>query len=376
MDLRTIDRLLSSDKKVEFLSYIKRASLVTSGNSLKLRIGDSARFCPYDILEWICTYHAVKCGTALVEGNPDLKLDLNVYNKRGAYPLHMGAYSLCPGLTELFLRHGAQANVRCPAVKSEMYGLLPLHVALERVSAQISLTQWTTRHSIFKLIILLCLPEMKEALETSRLLAWNTCTKDFKEVICSYAKEGKLIELATLILVAQKNVMGPITVRSNDGLHLKEYMRFHQWVKSELAALIDQEYTLMGLKKEKKSIRMCKKKKVAMMSTLLLVEIFEKAGDPIEAYLQSKKKSKKNVPKERVALKISLLLAEAGFKLNCKDVDLSDRFDSWPTKLILERSGGPFRGDKEHSDTEKRKKCDSQQDDICNATSLITRQFT
>uniref|UniRef100_A0A5B7AYL2 Uncharacterized protein n=1 Tax=Davidia involucrata TaxID=16924 RepID=A0A5B7AYL2_DAVIN len=289
----------------------------------------------------------------------DLNLDLNVPNSYGAFPLHVATSSLSPGLIELFLYHGAEANIRCNAVDSEnKHGLLPLHIALERASsADKCLSHWTPKHSIFKLIIMLCLPEMKEAMETCRLLALNT--KDIKEVICSYVKEGKFIELAILMMVARKKVMDPITLQSKDGLTLKECMTFRQWVKSELAALIDEEYFFMGMKEEKQLIRTRKEKKVAMISTLLLVEIFERVGDTFEAYLQSKQ----NVPKEHVAGEIAWLLAEAGFILNCKDVDLSDVFDSWQTNLVLERSGGPFHEDEEHSE---RKICDSQQDHICN----------
>ncbi|XP_059642115.1 uncharacterized protein LOC132284071 [Cornus florida] len=152
------------------------------------------------LLAWICKYRAVHCGSALLEGKTDLKLNLNVLTNQGAFVLHEAAASLSAPLIELFLRHGAQADVRCKSLDSEHNGLLPLQVALERVRYNKNLILWDRQKSIFKLIIILCLPEMKEALEAIRLLACNT--KMIKEVSYYYATNFKVIELAVLLMVA------------------------------------------------------------------------------------------------------------------------------------------------------------------------------
>uniref|UniRef100_A0A5B7BDR9 Uncharacterized protein n=1 Tax=Davidia involucrata TaxID=16924 RepID=A0A5B7BDR9_DAVIN len=245
----------------------------------------------------------------------DLKVDLNIPIHQGAFPLHEAAYSLSPGLIELFLSHGAQPDSRCDHVDSEYYGLLPLHIALKRLSSDKNLIQWTPSQSIVELIIMLCLPKMEEALETTRLLALNT--KEIEEVIRFYAKRGKVTDLAVLLMVARKKFMDPITLLDKDGFTLKGCMTFRRCIRSELAALINIEYGIMGLNEEEELFEVCRERKMVMMSTLLMLEIFERAGDAIDEYLQSKQSNKSE---EQVAQEVASLLAEAGFDTDSRDI--------------------------------------------------------
>ena len=67
---------------------------------------------------------------------------------------------------------------------------------------------WTPEESLFKLNAILCLPEMNEVLETCRVLAKKS--KRLNEVACFYAKNGKIVGLTVLLIVARKKVMLPI----------------------------------------------------------------------------------------------------------------------------------------------------------------------
>ncbi|XP_059642812.1 uncharacterized protein LOC132284704 isoform X2 [Cornus florida] len=272
------------DDEDKFISLLEKSLVINSRDMLKLKFGDF-EVCPYKLLAFICRRRAVNCGTALVKGKTDLKLDLNIPIDQGVYLLHEAASSLSLRLVELFLHHGARANVQCSAIDSEHNGLLPLHVALERVRYDERLAQWTPRKSIFKLIIMLCLPKMKEALETNRLLLYNTY--GFKEVVRYFVKGGKLIELAVLLMVAREIVMDPL-----DCQNITPFTRrmgcitLQQSIQLELTVLINYEYRLMYRNQEKKLYRICKKLKATMMYSLQILEIFERAGGAIEAYLQ------------------------------------------------------------------------------------------
>ncbi|XP_059633973.1 uncharacterized protein LOC132276531 [Cornus florida] len=299
-----IKKIIARDDRDEFFSFLNESVVINSGDSVILKFG-KFESSPYKLLAWICHHRAILCATELVKaGKMGLEVDLNIPINGGAFPLHVAASTLSPALIELFLHHGALADVRCNAGDSEHNGLLPLHIALERVS---SFTEWTPVNSIFKLIIILCLPKMKEALETSRLLALNT--KKIKDVVRCYAKDGKLIELTVLLMVAREKVMDQITFQ---GIHLftsTGHMTLRECVKHELAILICYEYKLMGRNEEKMLFQICKKFKAAMISIIQLLEIFETAGDAIETYLQSERT---NAPKEQIVLEVSGLLKKLG----------------------------------------------------------------
>uniref|UniRef100_A0A5B6ZLY6 Uncharacterized protein n=1 Tax=Davidia involucrata TaxID=16924 RepID=A0A5B6ZLY6_DAVIN len=359
MNEAQIREIIARDDKFEFTSFLESSSIIGSGKWVKLKFRES-ELSLYELFLWICHHGAVHCGTALVEGKPGLEVDLNVPINKGAFPMHEAASSLSAGLVKLFLRHGAQADVENDLAKLNGHGPLPLHAVLERLSSDKNLIKWTPRQSVFKLIIQLCLPKMKEALETVRFLAWNT--EQFKEVVRPYAQEGKLIELAILLMVAREKVMAPIKVQRKDepdGCTLSGYMTLRECIKCELEDIIDCEYRLFGRKDYKEVARLYKVQKMVIKSSLLLLEIFERAGDAFEAYLKLEQTS---ATKEKVAREVASLLVQAGFILNSKDTDFNDILHcdhkSYPTELFLEESGDATGKEAEESE------CGSQQQDL------------
>lgn len=89
-------------------------------------------------------------------------------NQYGRFPLHEAAETFSVDMIKLLIRKGASANVRM-AGNTVSVGLLPLHVAVENTCLQKYLEDnflpnrehpSYSKADIYKLIHLLCLPEM------------------------------------------------------------------------------------------------------------------------------------------------------------------------------------------------------------------------
>lgn len=114
--------------------YFKEVSLFTFGddrrNFMKLMKGTPQYLMP-EVMVSICGYNAVKCASALLKGETGLIVDLNVPLKEGRYPLHLMAECMSYRMINLFLRHGAQADVKTKDSDTLKGGLLHLNVSLE-----------------------------------------------------------------------------------------------------------------------------------------------------------------------------------------------------------------------------------------------------
>lgn len=97
------------------------------------------------------------------------------------------------------------------------------------------------------------------------------------------AMEGKLRELAALLIVARENVLLPITFHGTNGSGLSG-MTIPQCVRNQVFSLIDEEAELKRNCKLGKLTHIQEKMEV-MRSMALLLEIFEKVGHTIEEYL-------------------------------------------------------------------------------------------
>lgn len=171
---------------------------------------------------------------------------------------------------------------------------------------------------MFKLITVPCLPEMRDILEAIRLFSQKL--EKINEMACFYTKEANLVELAIILMVALEKAMDPIKLQIS-GDTSESSMTFLQFVNCELAQAIDLEYRLIGriTKVEKELSKLCNKRKVAMMSALCLLQIFEKAGVSLQAYVQS---GKNMVQKEQVVKDVAELLTGVGFKLKPNDIEI------------------------------------------------------
>uniref|UniRef100_A0A5B6YRY7 Uncharacterized protein n=1 Tax=Davidia involucrata TaxID=16924 RepID=A0A5B6YRY7_DAVIN len=181
------------------------------------------------------------------------------------------------------------------------------------------LVDWTPKQSIFKLIAVLCLPQMKVPLDVNRLLAWNT--KEVNKIFNHYAMEGKFIEMAALLMVAREKVMASSMFQRKDSFGLDGRVMIRQSILQEIALLTDEEIKSTGNSRNCKSVRMLKNMKAMMKFSLMLLEVFERAGDAIETYRQA---VQSEMPKEKLVKDIKALLEEAGFVLKDKDIDLGN----------------------------------------------------
>ncbi|KAH7847877.1 hypothetical protein Vadar_031240 [Vaccinium darrowii] len=104
---------------------------------------DNNKYSLPNLLDSVCCFRAMKCANALLEEKLGITPDVN-----GHFMMHHVAKFLSPELVLLFLRHGARPDVRYYS-RVMNNGLLPLHIALEKVRQRVS------GDSIYKMIVAL-----------------------------------------------------------------------------------------------------------------------------------------------------------------------------------------------------------------------------
>ncbi|KAH7847276.1 hypothetical protein Vadar_024117 [Vaccinium darrowii] len=124
--------------------------------------------CPLDFFGRICGIGAIDCVTALLEGESGLVLDLKLDPELGRCPLHVAANKMSYNVIDLLLRYGARTDLKSKETGTGKGGLLPLSVALEKLSYHESLYDWSPKDSAVKLITKLCLPNMMTEQEAVR----------------------------------------------------------------------------------------------------------------------------------------------------------------------------------------------------------------
>ncbi|KAK8644264.1 hypothetical protein V6N13_123575 [Hibiscus sabdariffa] len=197
-------------------------------------------------------------------------------------------------------------------------GSLALRVSLAKLCHHPYLNDWTPKKSVFKLVCILCLPQLKESLESIRLVACKT--DEIEAIGCNLARHGKLIELASLLMVAPKVLIESTSIASTD----MRSNSIRRCIMSDLQALLDSEVRLTGRSKNHKLVEKCKDEKEIKLSTLLLLEVFERVGKSINHHLQSDTYNDGTRSRLEIAGEIQTLLEKAGFAMKPKDTDLND----------------------------------------------------
>uniref|UniRef100_A0ACD5W4C8 Uncharacterized protein n=2 Tax=Avena sativa TaxID=4498 RepID=A0ACD5W4C8_AVESA len=236
-------------------------------------------------LDLIIAQNALRCAKLVLEGkSPKLwgqRANPNYITSFGYFPLHQAAETFSVDMIELLLRHGASANQRTSGDRI-VEGLLPLHVAIENTCQHKYLEDnlladqnyWKGNvEYIYKLVHLLCLPEMKIFLGTTRLLA--THTDSVVDELWNYIKQGKLVPAAILLLAAQRqfhNLNGFDMIKDRIGDYMVTLAREGFGVESG---------------KNAKAKKHLKEMKVHLINALLLVKIILKAGEALDGYIQT-----------------------------------------------------------------------------------------
>lgn len=288
---------LEVDNKDVFVSLLPKLSEQTSLSDW------------FDIFPLICEYDAVKCWTALLEGETCLE----VYDAEWRFSgLHFAARWGALGMIKLLLNRGAKNSIGCGG---ENQGLLPLSIALEKASEEQTLYDWCPGHSVFKLIIMLCLPQMRSPVDACKLLAEST--KEVEEVAYGIAKDGNVIVFAILLMAAREKILGSSRFPSFDPSSLGGSKTIRDCIEEEIASLYVDESELAWGKVESEN----EERMLAMRYMQQLLLIFERAGNAIDEYLQSQNPC---ALKGQVADDVSLKLKQLGFVLNSEETDISD----------------------------------------------------
>ncbi|KAK8498075.1 hypothetical protein V6N13_121422 [Hibiscus sabdariffa] len=231
------------------------------------------------------------------------------------------------GTTKIYKQHAAADAMWIPRLSNQTPTLeaipilnkeddakcsLPLKVSLEKLRNHPYLKDWTPKKSIFKLVCILCLPQLKESLESVRLVACKT--EEIETIGCNLARQGKLIELASLLMVDSEKLISNYLCSN----------AISRCIMSDLQASLDAEVKLMGRSNCQKLVEKYKDEKEMKLSAILLLEVFERAGNSINRYLQSDAYNDGTGSRLEIARKIQNLLEKAHFYMKPKDTDLND----------------------------------------------------
>ncbi|XBI53246.1 hypothetical protein VPH35_035492 [Triticum aestivum] len=237
----------------------------------------------------------------------------NYMTQYGFLPLHRAAdmfhvdmigllvgARILPGLGR---SHGASANLRT-------YGdlvtgnLLPLHVAVDNTcmhkyledglnpnQQRVDCSQADINY-ILKLIHIMCLLEMKLFLDTIRLLAKHT--DNLLDELCKYIVDGKIVHTGVSLLAAQKQIRGVSSGKGGRSSKQDGFGTITNCVVGNITAI---------------------KFEMLLDVTLDLVHIISKAGEALDAYIQSHPKLPYDmeVAHAEVFEHVTLILKDCGF---------------------------------------------------------------
>ncbi|XP_015697131.1 uncharacterized protein LOC102707437 isoform X4 [Oryza brachyantha] len=260
-------------------------------------------------------HNSLRCAKVALEGQaPELegfRAYPNCATQYGFFPLHEAAEIFSVDMTKLLLQYGASANIRTSGSRV-IEGLLPINVAVENTCMHKYLDDnlfpnelcpnycKADTNDIYKLIHLLCLPEMI-FLDTTRLLAENT--NDLISEICNYIKHGKIVHTAVLLLVAQGHIRGSCSCKRNGNVKPDGFSYIIRYIAEH-----NNDIKLERVH-NKKEYQKLKEKYIS--STLWLVEAISVAGRSLSEYIQGY--SKEPAPHEEVIERVSSILKFYGF---------------------------------------------------------------
>uniref|UniRef100_I1QYP0 Uncharacterized protein n=1 Tax=Oryza glaberrima TaxID=4538 RepID=I1QYP0_ORYGL len=240
-----------------------------------------------EILSSIVANNALRCARVALQGSSPLRgrrADPNGRHPYGYTALHLAAETFSVEMVKLLLRHGASANHRTEG-DYVIEGLLPLHVAVENASMHKYLEDhWADGHPLDNLISLLCLPEMKMCLDTTRLIAQHT--HNIVDELLDYIDNKKVVQLAILLLASQKQLRGPIN-RSCGKAYLNGFESVRLRTYDAIGALHDKMIAMVNEGKNGRALKKLKEKEEALLTAATLVGIVDKAGQALEDYIQT-----------------------------------------------------------------------------------------
>ncbi|EMS60457.1 Ankyrin repeat domain-containing protein 31 [Triticum urartu] len=296
----------------------------------------------------------------LVGKNPELHgfgADPNCMTQFGFFPLHRAAEMFSVDMIELLLHHGASANLRTSGALV-IDNLLPVHVAVENTCLHKYLENglhpnqenMVYSHAdinyILKLIHILCLPEMKLFLDTTRLLAKHT--DNLLDEVCKYIIDGKLIQMVVLLLATQEQIRGVSSSKKDCNSKPDGFAIITNCVVGKITA-IQLEMCQKGVE-----LKPLEAKKKLFDMTLTLVHVISQAGEALDSYIRDHAKNCLKgeiqiVSQSRKFEKVPILIQEDGncrllllYELLCKLIGFllaasfyQDRALTWKVPYII-----------------------------------------
>ncbi|CAL5056466.1 unnamed protein product [Urochloa decumbens] len=229
-----------------------------------------------EILSTMVSKNAVRCARATLQGRAPLC-------GRRADP-NLAAETFSVEMVELLLRHGASANHRTKG-EQVIEDLLPLHIAVENASMHKYLEDhWDDGDPLDHLISLLCLPEMKMYLDTTRLIAKHT--HNIVDEVWNCIDKNKVVQLAILLLAAHKQLRDPIT-RINGKVSRNGFESIRHRTYEAVCPLHLQMINMVSEGVKGSGLNKLKQKKEALLRVDALVSIVHKAGEALEEYVKT-----------------------------------------------------------------------------------------
>ncbi|CAN6190965.1 unnamed protein product [Urochloa humidicola] len=279
-----------------------------------------------ETFNYIVSENALHCAQVVLEGKaPELsghRASPNCMNPYGYFPIHEAAERFSADMVKLLFEYGASANVRTVG-KEIKENLLPLHVAVENTCLHKYLEDnlfpcQDHRDYIYKLIQLLCLPEMKIFLDTTRLLAKKT--DNLLDELWNYVKDGKLVQTAVLLLAAQESI------RVGSSSKKRKAICKPDGFETIMARMMKHSVALKwGMGQIGRASNQLEASS-ALECTALLVDLISRAGEALDAYIQKHSE----VPQLEVLEQVSSILKDCGFSPNEQGIDVTNLhpFDS------------------------------------------------
>ncbi|KAH0465906.1 hypothetical protein IEQ34_006009 [Dendrobium chrysotoxum] len=177
------------------------------------------------LLQLACKLDSVKCAQVLIEGQTGMVVNINEMDGFGRSPLHTAAEMLSAKCIDLLLRNHARTDLR----SNDGDALLALEISLASQRTHVS---WSPDESVEEL-----LASLKE-MDLTAITLLAEATKYLTELSCMIAVEGRVVELASL-LVAADELTGPTSVHGKNSLSAKKNETMYELVLEESLNLLE-----------------------------------------------------------------------------------------------------------------------------------------
>ncbi|XP_012084849.2 uncharacterized protein LOC105644184 isoform X2 [Jatropha curcas] len=200
-------------------------------NSLSRFLLDSKNFSTMDriivskLLHLCCSFDSVDCATSLVSGELGVVPLVNEVDSDGMSPLHKAAMSHSARCVELLLKKRSRTDLKT----RDGRGLLPLELSLSRTRLDVI---WSSEDNSVEELV----DQLSEK-DFTAIKLLSEKTKEIEEVAYASAMEGRVVDIACLLVVAAQKVNESMLELHNADLNSKEKTTIYECVIREALGL-------------------------------------------------------------------------------------------------------------------------------------------